>query len=65
MMRLRKGSVVLLEVGLFFSFFFVCKNHKYIESCIFVLLPACTLVFFTAGFEVTVTFLTKCADSPW
>lgn len=55
--------MVLLEVGLFFLLF-VSKNHEYTESRIFILLPACNMVFFTPIFEITATFLTKCADLP-
>lgn len=47
-----------------FFLLFVSKNHEYIESDIFSLLPACNTVFFTPIFEIIATFLTKCADSP-
>ena len=47
-----------------FFLLFVSKNHEYIEAHIFILLPACNMVFFTPIFEIAATFLTKCADSP-
>jgi len=43
---------------------FATTSHEYIESHVFILLPACNMVFFTPIFEITATVLTKCADLP-
>lgn len=47
-----------------FFLFFVSENCEYTESHLFILLTAYNMVFFTPVFEITGTFLTKCADSP-